>query len=766
MAITDFPIQTINLSSLGIGQLKFVSNYASFESAISSIGFTPTTLIIDEDTTVSTAAVIPTTLTLAQWNQSALTKSGSGTIEFEGLGLQDPTSQQPIFSGFASGDITWTGTDAPAEISTELWDTGNSSLTERAQRANDAFPNKKVQIILYPRTITGTATFSRYRSLYFKYGNYPNAIASNIPMFYFTSDFYATGNIGAIIHLPTVGGAGFYPTSVEDVIYNVIFDNLHLKGDPAAIADPANSNIILGNVHNGRISNCTFEQSRQFTVVGGLGSTNNYSKDCNVYGNKWIDCPTQALAILSSVDTQIYDNYWTVQTIDVATNATLLDVEPNDPRDRVENLTIRDNFFDMRSAPGLNINGIAIQALGVSSVKNVAIENNIFIGESSSGFIGAFSGYGIDGLKVINNVTKNGTSAFSFYNCRNVVMSNNYSFQNGDVTGYLSSFHLTAIRDGIINGNVCTGLSASGIRESELDIPFTSTGSTATTLEGGGFYDFWVNMTFVANNTLYTVATVDTSAVSPFSRSVTTTSPIGTLTNQTFTSEDVTINTDTIAIANHGYSVGCALRYVAGTEAVGGLTNATTYYAIVPTAGTLKLASTLTNALAGTAIDLTSAGTGTQLLKPILQTRFSNNIYQQNSLLDITLEPTGSSHIVSDGYRQVNDSYAPPQITSNQNNYLPDSPRSYRLDLSTDTSRDITGYGYYSYPLYYRPYNGERHEFYNAGTFNLVIKHNTSSSPEVRFWNNGLEDITLAPGQRANLEYNSTISKWMVGVYA
>jgi hypothetical protein len=639
MAITEFPIQTVNLSTLGIGQLKFVSNYASLAAAISSIGATPTTLIIDEDTTVSTAVVIPDTLTLAQWNQSVLTKSGSGTIEFEGLGLQDLLSQQPIFSGFAAGDITWTGTDAPAVVSAELWNTGDASLTGRLQRANDAFPSKYVKIIAYPRTITGTVTFSQKRHIHFTIGDYPTSISTNIYPFVFDNEFTATADAGAIIHLAAVGGSGFGVYSSEVVVYNITIDGLHLKGADDAVGNPANSNLIIGNAHNGTIRNCVFENSLQYTVVGGSGATGNFSKNCLVQGNKWINCSTQSLAVLSSKDTLISGNYWDVQGITTTANATLIDVEPNDQRDVVENITIHGNVFDMRSGNLLNINAIALNAVITQNILNATVSSNQFIGEDQSGFIGGIFATGINGLRITDNTVIYGHASYDVRNSTNVIVADNASQHCGDVTGRNSTIQLYGVHNAIVRDNN-VNFATAGIYEQEKENAVTASASTVISREYG-FYDFWVGLTFLLNDTTYTVATVDTYPADPSTQELTTTVAVGTLANAVMSSR----TGDTITVTAHGFNNAAAARYVAGTSAIGGLTDAVTYYIIKVTNDTFKVATTRANALANTPITLSSSGTGTQTFKPILQTRFSNNKYIYNVAEFVTVEPTGTSEV-------------------------------------------------------------------------------------------------------------------------
>jgi len=75
----------------------------------------------------------------------------------------------------------------------------------------------------------------------------------------------------------------------------------------------------------------------------------------------------------------------------------------------------------------------------------------------------------------------------------------------------------------------------------------------------------------------------------------------------------VTTATSTITITNHKYLTGTKLTYSAAAGTVlGGLTDATAYYVITVDANTIKLATSLVNAQAGTAITLTGTGNSSQ----------------------------------------------------------------------------------------------------------------------------------------------------------
>ena len=79
-----------------------------------------------------------------------------------------------------------------------------------------------------------------------------------------------------------------------------------------------------------------------------------------------------------------------------------------------------------------------------------------------------------------------------------------------------------------------------------------------------------------------------------------------------FTAAADDICTDTA----HGFTTGLKGQASTTTTLPAGLSAATDYFVIVVSADTYKLADSLANALAGTAIDITDAGTGTHTFTP------------------------------------------------------------------------------------------------------------------------------------------------------
>lgn len=225
-----------------------------------------------------------------------------------------------------------------------------------------------------------------------------------------------------------------------------------------------------------------------------------------------------------------------------------------------------------------------------------------------------------------------------------------------------------------------------------------------------------------------------------------------------FDEPDVDVGTDTIKMIGHGFQTGARVK-PEGAGLPGGLSAGIDVYVVRVDNDNLQLASTLENALLGTLIDLTSDGTNTSALAPVLTTKFSSNTYSGNKADDgITLEPTGTSLILGDYRREIRDSIAPAQFTGTQNDYNP-GRNAYRLDLSSNGSRKLTGLVFTQPPQL----NGERHVIYNIGANNIILEHEDSLSAAAnRFTNSTGADITLGPGQAADLEYIGSLSRWAV----
>lgn len=100
-------------------------------------------------------------------------------------------------------------------------------------------------------------------------------------------------------------------------------------------------------------------------------------------------------------------------------------------------------------------------------------------------------------------------------------------------------------------------------------------------------------------------------------------------------SSTVNTSTDTFTIVNHGFTNGMAIVYNKNgssnsNTAIGGLTNGQTYYVISATTDSFKLSTSLN----GSAVNITSVGTGTQMFTTTTDTSLASaadiaRIYQQ-----------------------------------------------------------------------------------------------------------------------------------------
>jgi microcystin-dependent protein len=89
----------------------------------------------------------------------------------------------------------------------------------------------------------------------------------------------------------------------------------------------------------------------------------------------------------------------------------------------------------------------------------------------------------------------------------------------------------------------------------------------------------------------------------------------GGVANQAILPAAVNITTEEITVTGHQYRrTGFRVRVSSTGTIIGGLAVNTDYYVIVVNANTIKLATTRANAIAGTAINLTSQGTGTHTI--------------------------------------------------------------------------------------------------------------------------------------------------------
>lgn len=148
--------------------------------------------------------------------------------------------------------------------------------------------------------------------------------------------------------------------------------------------------------------------------------------------------------------------------------------------------------------------------------------------------------------------------------------------------------------------------------------------------------------------------------------------------NASFSPSDVNTTDNTITETGHDLTTGLKVRVSnSGGGLPSGLSGSTDYFVIVVDEDTYKLASSLANAQAGTAIDITTQGTGTHTLEP--QAVAGGNFRLQGS--------NDGVHWVNDS----NDTFTTTAVVSiSKNNAL---FRYYRINMELTSGRiDCTRY--------------------------------------------------------------------------
>ena len=160
-----------------------------------------------------------------------------------------------------------------------------------------------------------------------------------------------------------------------------------------------------------------------------------------------------------------------------------------------------------------------------------------------------------------------------------------------------------------------------------------------------------------------------------------------------FTANATTVSTtnNTITLTSHGLSTGDQVYYYAASNVIGGLSNSKVYYVISVDANTIKLATSTSNASAGTAISLTSAP-GSNTAQFIYQ-----GVNINNNILFISSHgfKTGN-HVFYDNSGTaisglaVNTKYFVEKIDDNQIQLYSDELRANVVDLTSAHSSEQT----------------------------------------------------------------------------
>lgn len=751
----------------------YSNNLATAVAAIGSIN--PTRLLINANTTCSTAITVTANIYLVFENGAKISEVGTCTIAFAGFGIADPMVPLPIFADFETGDITWTGTDWPSEVSSELFYNATDSVSLRLIPLNAAFPSNKTVtfVVNKPRPVTVSVTLSDYHSIKWRAGVYGNTWQrTTVPPFPpdmpFILGSYSrfTCEAGAILKGSNVDYNNGY-IETENGGIDIRIEGCHFQGQDIQF-NGVNGGVVLYGCTNCHVRKNWFDAFENYNVsIVSDGTT--HSQDSSIEDNLFTGFLTQLAHISDCERCQIQNNRFTLKNVGLI--GAVIDLEPNVSAEHVDDILVENNyiylknnqlnsipavgtvtlsgnarsivtaagmpnspktvtfavtsgdtaetvaikmtaalradadvgaFFDIKRTNGIYVYIARKTAAAEDLTQNLTIEDVTSAGitddtTADSDVLGTTvygitanpaSTRGFQRLTIRNNTLVNdgrfgistgigltGGSKFEISG-NNVYGGKLYPiFISGSSGGKVFNNHayspgrayiIAAVGGLDFYNNIVVGVSDPGgsdLEEYETFSTVNTSGTTATfsypqaSSFGGNsahVYESFVGMTIEFNAATYTIATVTPSDTF---HSLTTTTSLPTISSKSFTTSAsfVIVGTDTIDFGvAHGMSSGCAFFYDVGGDRIGGMDVSPNaqgtwkFYAISTGANTIKVATTKANALAGTAIDLTSIGTGLQVFAPVFETRFANNRYRENDVpAGYSLEPTGTSKIYS-----------------------------------------------------------------------------------------------------------------------
>jgi hypothetical protein len=199
---------------------------------------------------------------------------------------------------------------------------------------------------------------------------------------------------------------------------SLVIRDIQIKGaNPGFNSAP--QAVSLGNCSGCTVDKVWINGTRSIGIqFGGSSSTGFFAENSKVTNCKFTRVASQNLALVNGKNIVFESNQFMTAGQRGGPGSTNIDVEPNEPTDRLENVIIRNNTIDVRNSEVPTTgNGIVVQATtGTPYVGPILIENNTIIGGSIQG--------------TVTNVLSNGIYVFGA-TMRNVTIRNNVITRTG-----------------------------------------------------------------------------------------------------------------------------------------------------------------------------------------------------------------------------------------------------------------------------------------------------------------------------------------------
>ena len=217
--------------------------------------------------------------------------------------------------------------------------------------------------------------------------------------------------------------------------------------------------ISLGNCSNCTVDKVWINGTRSIGIqLGGSSALGNFADNSKVTNCLFTRVASQNLALVNGRNIVFEGNRFMAPGQSGGPGSTNIDLEPNGPGDRLQNVTIRNNFIDVRqSEVPTSGNGIVVQSNSATNlVGPILVEGNTIIGGSNQGTITNILSNGIyvfgpatrDVTVRNNTITRTGQSGMRIEGTRIVVENNKMTDIGG---GGTPGFVVTATNSRIVN---------------------------------------------------------------------------------------------------------------------------------------------------------------------------------------------------------------------------------------------------------------------------------------------------------------------------
>jgi hypothetical protein len=261
---------------------------------------------------------------------------------------------------------------------------------------------------------------------------------------------------------------------------DITITKVQIKGANAGFSSAPQA-ISLGNCSRCTVDDVWINGTRSIGIqLGGASFEGNFAQDSKVINCLFTRVASQNLALVNGRNILFENNRFLAPGQEGGPGSTNIDAEPNDHRDHLENVTIRNNYIDATESGS-----------GTPNVGPILIENNTIIGGSIVGMITNKMSNGIyvfggtmKNVTIRNNkVTRMGQAGLRIEGTRFIVTGNEFTDVGG---GGTAGFYMGDVTDSRIENNRFT-YTGQGPADPTVNVVGTSRNNVIRNNPGIGF---------------------------------------------------------------------------------------------------------------------------------------------------------------------------------------------------------------------------------------------------------------------------------------